>query len=437
MTTTRPFLPPRTAHALRRCVFFAHLWVGLILGLYFVVMGLTGSLLLFENELDAVTHRSLFAVSAPAGRTALPLDTLAAAVTLRHPGATINSLALPQSPGQSLRVGFAPPTQGQSQPRGGRGGRLEAFVNPYTGAILGERPAGGTFFPWVLRLHRQFLLDDVGQTLNRCGVLFLIVLLVSGLWLWWPSAQSFARQFRQRTTLQRGSSQKRLVFDIHNMVGFYSSLLLLVISVTAASYFWKPQTIGIVSTLTGTPMVASSDGPGVVGGPKGRDGGGRQRQGGGENGRGTATMSYAAVLLSAGKVFPKLPVLQIGRGRGGRGGLRVTKAMPEAYGVRPRLITLTINDRDGSLTSVDLPGGSPLGVRVMSWLMPIHEGQWGYGWTYYIVKALHLLAGLSPLVLFVTGVLMYLNKRRGKIENEKKRRAREAVSAPVPEAVSA
>ncbi len=433
---TRPFLPPRATLALRRGVFFAHLWVGLVLGLYFVVMGLSGSLLLFENELDAATHRSLFTVSPPAGQAALPLDTLAAAITQRHPGVTINFLMLPQSPDQSLRVGYAPASQGQRQQGGGRGGRLEAFVNPYTGAILAERPAGGTFFPWVLRLHRQFLLDDVGQTLNRYGVLFLVALLASGLWLWWPSAQSFARQFRQRTTLQRGGSQKRLVFDLHNLVGFYSSLLLLVITVTAASYFWKPQTIGLVSTLTGTPMVASTDGPGGPGGPgggRGRgEGGARQGQGGG-----TAKASYAAVLASASKVFPKLPVLQIGRGRGGRGGLRVTKALPEAYGVRPRLITLNINDRDGSLTGVDMPDGSPLGVRVMSWLMPIHEGQWGYGWSYYLVKVLHLLAGLSPLVLFVTGVLMYLNKRRGKSENQKKRRAKEAASAPAPEAMSA
>ena len=427
--SARLFLPPRTTLALRRFVYFAHLWVGLVLGLYFVVMGLSGSLLLFENELDAATHRSLFTVSAPAGQAALPLDALAAAVTLRHPGATINSLTLPQSPDQSLRVGFAPPNQTANQ----RSGRREAFVNPYTAAIIGERQAGGMFFPWVLRLHRQFLLDDVGQTLNGYGVLFLIVLLVSGLWLWWPSAQSFARQFRQRTTIQRGASTKRLVFDIHNLVGFYSSLVLLVITVTAASYFWKPQTIAIVSTLTGTPMVAATDGPG---GGRGRGEGGRQRQGRGQPGSGPAALSYAAVLASAAKVYPKLPVLQIGRGRGGRGGLRVTKALPEAYGVRPRLITLNISDRDGSLTSVDLPDGSPLGVRVMSWLMPIHEGQWGYSWAYYIVKTLHLLAGLSPLVLFVTGILMYVNKRRGKSENEKKRRAKEAASAPVPKAVS-
>lgn len=435
---THSFVPPRTALALRRCAYFAHLWIGLILGLYFVLMGLTGCLLLFENELDAGMNRPLFTVRSPAGVTARPLDDLAAAVMRRHPGATVSVITLPSAPDQSLRIGFSPPgrTDGArdaASPRGGRAVRMEAFINPYTGAFLGERPAGGAFFPQVLRLHRQFLLADVGQALNRYGVLFLIVLLASGLWLWWPSARGFAQHLRQRTTIQRGARGRRLLFDLHNTIGFYSSLLLFVIALTGASYFWKPQTIAVVSTLTGTPMVAQEDGPGGPS-PRGRDRGG---DGGREGRTGTQSASYATVLASAQKVFPKLPPIQISHGRGGRGGLRVTKAAPAAHGVRPRLITININERDGSISGADFPDASPFGLRVMNWLMPIHEGQWGYGLLYYPVKVLHLLAGLSPLALFVTGLLMYMHKRRGQIENRRRRQARPVKKVPTREAVSA
>lgn len=420
-------IPPRAAHTLRRGAYFAHLWIGLVLGLYFVLMGLTGCLLLFENEVDVATHKALFTVRAPTSAAVRPLDTLVADITRRHPGATISAITLPQTPAQSLRVGFFPPGAG-------RGARREAFVNPYTGAVLGERPAGGTFFPWVLRLHRQFLLQDIGQTLNRYGVLFLTVLLVSGLWLWWPSVRDLPRHFQQRITVPHGARGKRLLFGLHNMIGFYASLLLLVICVTAASYFWKPQAVTVVSALTGTPMVAQEGrGPGGPGGRESsRRGSGRLRGEGPRAGQPSGqAVSYATVLASAGKVFPKLPVLQISRGRGG---LRVTKAAPGAYGVRPRLITLTINERDGSLQSADLPDQSPRGLQVMNWLMPIHEGEWGYGSFFYVVKALHLLTGLSPLMLFVTGLLMWAAKRRGKFENQRKRRKQGIIETPVGKA---
>ncbi|HEY3328482.1 MAG TPA: PepSY-associated TM helix domain-containing protein [Capsulimonadaceae bacterium] len=411
----------------RKILFTLHLWLGLGAGLYFVMMGVTGSILVLRDPIDHALNRKLSTVDAPANATKLPLDTVAERFRATYPGVTPSAIALPGKSTDALVFAYNKPgTQG-------RDGRREAFLNPYTGAILGDRPAGGTAMPWVLQLHRALLLRDTGEAIVAYGGLVITALVLSGLMVWWPATTANIKQFRNRMTVKWDGTAKRKAFDLHNAIGFYSAGLLLVIALTGASHYFRSQTTAIVSALTGTPMVASQGGPGGAGAGGDRGGRGRGRNGEDRTGspRGLNTqvstqVSYDALIATAKRVHPELDVLAISTGRGRRrgpaagGSYSVTVGQRVYEGVRPRLITINC-DAHGVIQNTETPWTAPAGIQVMGWLMPIHYGEWGPGAAFWVVKGLHVLAGLAPLALFITGVMMFAQKRRARAENAARR----------------
>lgn len=407
---------------LRKAVFFVHLWVGLVVGLWFVFLGLSGSVLTFKDELNKAANASLLHVAASGSR--LPLQRLVDGTLAAYPGARLGMATLPQAADDALVVGFSrsmgdPEHQG---PIERLANRREAFVDPYTGRILGDRPAGGLLLSTVRGLHEDLLLEDVGRFVGRWGVLLLIALLITGVWLWWPSAKAFSKQLKQRITVKRGATYRRKLYDLHNVAGFYSGLFLLLLATTAATHYWRDSSRAIVYTLTNTVMAHEGDGGpgGFRGGRGGRRGGFRRED------APSAPLNLDGAVAKASQAFPDLTVLQIGngRGRGGGGGsLRVVKGHPGDHGVSPLELTLEVDPRSGDIRNVQSNRNLPLGVQIMNWAMPVHYGQWGPGASYYVVKAVQSAVGLMPLALYVTGLLKWWDRRKEKVRNAKRKRA--------------
>lgn len=113
---------------MRKFLFNVHLYLALIAGLFVLILGLTGCIMAFEPELDPVLHPSLSYVTP--GTHRLSLVELGAAVQQALPGERPAGFRL--SPSPDISVGVATK-------------RGQVAVNPYTGAILGVRPAGQDF----------------------------------------------------------------------------------------------------------------------------------------------------------------------------------------------------------------------------------------------------------------------------------------------------
>lgn len=187
-----------------------HLSVAFAAGLFLVVLGLTGSIMAFEEPLDVLLHPSLFRTRSSASRQPLPLADLAAAVARRFPGEVVRGFHLPGRPDAStVAVG----------PKGA------VFLDGRTGEILGTRREP-TFLDLVHQTHLRLVpgtRSETGRTLLLASAIGMVFLVLSGVVLWF--------RYRQLAVAFRATGI-RFLLDLHNAVGIVSALFLLVLSLT-------------------------------------------------------------------------------------------------------------------------------------------------------------------------------------------------------------
>ena len=197
---------------LRRASFQIHLWIGLAIGLYLVMLSVTGSALVYRNELDRY-----FATPRPAyeaERKTLTTDELRTFAERAYPGYTITRL--------SDRISRRNPTLEVWLERDGE--KKERLFNPYTGEDLGDSVTDGEHFVlWLARLHDDLLLDREGRFWNGILSAVATVLFVTGIVVWWPGVSRWKRSL----TVKRGVGWKRFNWDLHNVLGFWLFLFML------------------------------------------------------------------------------------------------------------------------------------------------------------------------------------------------------------------
>ncbi len=216
---------------MRRLVLQLHLIAALIAGAFLAVFGITGSIMAFEPELDRLLHPGVSYVTP--GSSPKSLAELGAAASAAM-GEKPTGYLLSPSPDLSYQVLFR-----------GRG----AYVDPYTGAVLGTREPGPDFLARVHQLHLRLLIQnraDTGKTIMTWAGAALLVLLLSGLYLWWPL---------KRVTIGRGG-RRRIWFDLHNVVGIFAFVFLMAIAVTGIVIGFDDQLVPLIYKMTrSAPMI--------------------------------------------------------------------------------------------------------------------------------------------------------------------------------------
>jgi uncharacterized iron-regulated membrane protein len=204
-----------------------HLWLGITSGLVVLIVAVTGSLLVFEDELEHLFQHSFFYVDVPANTLRQPLDNLTAAVQQQHPGYKTSSIIVAPENNRSIIYIF--------QKGKGKENQLYISVNPYTGKIIETLPANKRFFTIVLQLHRYLCMGDTGKVITGISCSIFIILIITGLILWWPKRN--AR--KQRLRVKWNASFKRLNWDLHAVFGFYVHIIILVIALTGLIWSYK------------------------------------------------------------------------------------------------------------------------------------------------------------------------------------------------------
>ncbi|PWV54389.1 PepSY domain-containing protein [Chitinophaga sp. S165] len=206
-----------------------HLWLGIASGLVVLIVAGTGSLLVFEDELEHVFMRSFFYVEVPANTAKQPLDNLTAYVQRENPKYKLGNITVEPEADRSvvylLRKGKAKGSKNQ----------LYVAVNPYTGKIIESIPGNKRFFTVVLDLHRFLCMGETGKLITGISCSIFVILILTGLILWWPKRN--AR--KQRLRIKWDASFKRLNWDLHAVSGFYVHIVLLVIGLTGIAWSFK------------------------------------------------------------------------------------------------------------------------------------------------------------------------------------------------------
>ncbi len=197
---------------LRRALFQMHLWSGIAIGLYVLFISVTGSVLVYSNELyRAATPDPI--LSKGTGPL-LSDDQLGQAALRQYPGYRAAAVRRAPNPNEAVEVRLR---------RGNE--TINRLFDPRTGSDRGDSVSPGIrFVSKLLDLHDNLLGGKTGRKINGIGAVAVLILAVSGLVVWWPGIKTWRRSL----TLHRGLGWKRQTWHLHSMIGFWSLAFVLV-----------------------------------------------------------------------------------------------------------------------------------------------------------------------------------------------------------------
>lgn len=243
-----------------RTLFWSHLICGLLAGIVILSLAITGLLISYEVQITEWAHRSLRVVQPAENAAHLDLETLLAKIHEARPGLQPTGITWKGDPAAPVTLTV------------GREGIF--FANPYTGEFLGEGDRSWRdFFHAATEWHRFLtgtgLPKQVGKAITGAGCLIFGLLLVSGIYLWWPRQWRWSN-VRAVTLFNRSLKGRARDWNWHNVIGFWSAfpMLLIILTGLIMSYGWANQ---LLFTLTGSEPPPPRERP--AGGPGGSKGG--------------------------------------------------------------------------------------------------------------------------------------------------------------------
>ena len=210
----------------KKTIRLIHLWLGLTTGLVIFIVCLTGCIYTFQKEIRLAVY-SYYTVDPPSDQEKLSLSTLVAKYQ-------------EQSDHSVLRVyDFSTANRSTMLLTVKDKGYYYSFINPYNGLLLQEVFLARDFFTIVLYIHMNLLLGEIGTQIIGWSVLIFILSLITGLILWFPKSMRVFKSKKGRQSrfgIKVTGSKKRVLYDLHNVLGFYGASILIVLAITGVAW---------------------------------------------------------------------------------------------------------------------------------------------------------------------------------------------------------
>lgn len=230
--------------AFKRFVSALHLWMGLASGIIVFIVSVTGCIYVFEQEIRHYTQRYQFVT--PQDQPYLPPSRIRQLTAEQVFGREADSLGK-HLQNISYYTGDKAATVSYKDPRKGQ---VLFYVNPYDGKLLYKRYYNRDFFRIMLKGHMYLWLDPkIGKPVIATAVLLFVVLLITGLIMWWPKNLKKANA-NKSFKIKWSASFKRLNYDLHNVLGFYVFLAAFVIAATGLVWgfeWWAKSSYWVTS----------------------------------------------------------------------------------------------------------------------------------------------------------------------------------------------
>lgn len=357
-----------------------HRLLGIVSGTVFFFVSLTGTLFVFADEtIDAMAGDARW-VKVENGSRQLPVDSLMQCFRVAFPERKPFYADVYRAKDRSLRVASSDAS----------GNDLAyTYLNPYTGKAI-KTSRSYHFFFTLAHLHSELMLEEWGKWLVAATTLIFFFELLSGLILWLPrrwNAKSCTASF----IVKRGKTWRTWVYNLHKVLGFYTLVPALVITVTALIMSFGVLSRTLQWALDGVddPFAAVERyEPPLVAGKK--------------------PLPLSEVVA---QTFAKRPQAQQCR-------VSFWNDQSGVYNLQAAAYIGLVSNRNGETlmlnkytgTEIKLPGNVERGFSVNEWLLRLHIGAWGG----LIVKLLMFISGLILTSLPVTALLMMIGKSRKK-----------------------
>jgi uncharacterized iron-regulated membrane protein len=354
----------------RRVNLQIHLWAGVVLAIYAVLIGVSGAVLVFGAELERLENPSSWPKLA-ANQPIADLSAVVNSLRATFPHTHVVSIMAP-TPAEPVFMAVMLTRQPTT-----------VACSAVTGEVLGEVKRDRSRLEWVYDLHENLFARRTGRVINGICAAGLLLLTITGLVNWWPGVKVWRRamkiDFRRRW--------KRVNFDIHSAVGFWSIGFLVVWALSGIYFVWPDRAVQLVNRWS--PIVNSS--PAAVRVDPNQE---LQR------------LDYHAMLAKASSIDRGTTWKGIIFPSSRRSPFAVLQARAPGVG-RDYEDTLYFNPYDGQYISMWQYGANKSLGDWIIWLQaPLHFGtHWGLA-----VKCIWAAMGLAFPVLAVSGVLMYWNR---------------------------
>ncbi|PZD78963.1 PepSY domain-containing protein [Mesonia sp. K7] len=210
-----------------------HLWLGLGSGIIVFIVSITGCIYAFEQEIKDAMEPWRFVKDQK--KDFVPPSQLIDTAKIYMPDIKPSGLTYSNREGAAA-VGFNERINGKRH-------FTAVFLNPYTGEFIKKQKLIGgdefNFFRFIIDGHRALWLPyDIGRPIVGIATLVFLVLLITGLIMWWP--KNWKKSNRDKSFKIKWKAKfKRVNYDLHNVVGFYSLLLAMVIAITGLVWSFK------------------------------------------------------------------------------------------------------------------------------------------------------------------------------------------------------
>ena len=381
--------------------FTVHRWLGIGLGAWFALVGLSGAILVFEDPIDAWLNSELLSSTAQGAQ--LSAQAVVERAEAVYPLGLVEKIRFPVADGQVYRLTV------RAKPRRVGAERIEATFDPVSGAHLGGRSletlgiAPRDLLRTLYEFHRNVLLGNAGSNIVGVAGLLLLASTITGFVLAAPRSRA---AFRRIVSINPRASATRIAFDLHRSIGIVFAITLLLATLTGATLVYVNYVRDLVSVFS---KVASF--PTVPWQPQ----------------KSSEPMQLDSVVAAVRARFPSHTLLEVhGSPRQMAGHLYYLWRPGDVHRLGDTLAW--INPLSGELMIERSPRTRTAGEGFMHWLFPLHSGT-AFGTPGQIAMA---ATGAVPLFLVCTGWWVWLRKRRGERVSRERQVARQReVRAPL------
>ncbi len=373
----------------RRLWLVTHRWIGLTVGLLFVLVGLTGSVLVFDHAIDEWLNPKLLLTDGTG--TPAPMAKIIEAAETSHGGKAM-SVTKPRVENGVWTAWFSKRTEDGRKFVG-------VYVDPHSLKVTGQRTWGEDLLSWTYRLHYQLVADTTGAIIVGVVGLILMISLISGVYLWWPL---WKHSWRAAFMIRGGS---RFNYDLHKTLGIGSLVFLFVLAFTGVymefPFLVKPL-VTAFSEETEEPRRLKS-----------------------EASESQQAISADEALEIAQQHFPNATFDHLHPPRGEEGTYEVAFRQPHEVQKTFGRSQVFLDQYSGEVLAIRNPDEFTAADTFFAWQFPLHSGE-AFG---MVGRWLVFITGFIPAILYVTGFILWWRRRSSL--NKKNQRNIEA-KPPVP-----
>lgn len=341
-----------------------HRWLGLCLALLLLIQGSTGITLVFRDEIEPVIHEELRVTPAP---TRVSMQGLIAAVQAAHPDALVTRAEIPLSPDQTVL--FKLKRHSDQAP-------ILTAIDPFSGKIVRDGDLSAWPVEWLFFVHEQLLAGPVGEYIIGVEGIILLMMSVSGLWVWWPGRARFKNGFR---VAWRGNRDLRWR-TLHRAAGAAVGPILVVTALTGILMVWKEPLRDLLGA-EGKPAPTVAERPGQP------------------------LIPVDDLVARAQADFGGARLNQIRFSNDGR---VVAVYLDSDRSIRPDgTAQYYYNRYDGRQIGTYIAGEQSRASEGIDWIYTVHTGLWG-GW---LGRLLLLTGGVVLVGLSLTGPWLWYSRR--------------------------